>query len=106
MDELEALRQKKLQEMQNQALAQNQEIAQVEAQIQQLEQLARTVMDSEAMQRYGTLKTAHPEKAVQALLVLAQLVQSQRLKNLDDEGFKEILRQLDTGKKDFTITRK
>ncbi|NOZ80148.1 MAG: hypothetical protein GXP63_00625 [DPANN group archaeon] len=109
MDELEALRQKKLAEMQQQAEMQSQaqqEASQLQAQIEQLEQLARTVLSPEAMQRYAALKLAHPETAVQSLLVIAQLVQAKRLKHLDDAGFKDILRTLGTSKKDITITRR
>lgn len=83
-----------------------QEEVQLQQQIQQLEVIVKRVMTKEAISRYGNLKTAHPEKAVQALVVLAQLIQQGRIKSIDDNQFKEMLKRLTPERKQFNLTRK
>ncbi|MDI6737997.1 MAG: DNA-binding protein [Nanoarchaeota archaeon] len=101
MDELEAIRQKKLQEMQEPAL---QERIQLRQQVAQIEGAAKLWMDAEAVSRYGTLKAAHPEKALQAAILIAQFVQSGKItKVITDEQLKELLIYLDEKKKETKI---
>ena len=71
--------------------------------IQQLETIARQVLTKEALQRYGNIKAAHPEKAAQLLLVIGQAVQSGQINKIDDDQLKEILIKLTPEKKDFKI---
>ena len=101
-DNIEAIRQRKLEELQN-AQAQQAEIQQ---QVQALENFVKSKLTKEALVRYGNLKTAHPEKAVQLLAVLGQLLQTQNIKQVNDEQLKDLLRRLEPPKKDFKITRK
>lgn len=103
MDELEELRQRKLQEM---MASQQDEQAQLQQQISQLESMVKAVMTKEAIVRFGNIKAAHPEKAVQVLVVLAQLLQAGQLKAVDDEKLKEILAKMQPEKKGFNIRRK
>ncbi|MFC1705038.1 DNA-binding protein [Nanoarchaeota archaeon] len=108
MDELEELKKKKIQELQQrqqQALQhQAQEEAQLQQQIEQLEGVVKQFFTKEALQRYGNLKAAHPEKAVQVLVGLGQLVQSGKInQKITDDQLKELLRKIEPKKKDFTI---
>ncbi len=106
MDELEKIKQQKLEDMQKRQMQQVwQEELQLQKQVEQLEAIVRGVMTKEAMQRYGNVKAAHPDKAVQALVVLAQLAQ-QGVQKIDDDKFKEILQRLTPKKKEFRIKRK
>ncbi len=97
MNELEALKRKKLEMMQQQYSAtlesQMQEEQQLHQQIAQLEFAMKQMMSSEALQRYGNVKLAHPEKALQALVVLAQVVQRNHGR-IDDKTLKNVLSQL------------
>jgi len=103
MDELEELRQRKLQDMMG---AQQDEQAQLQQQIYQLESMVKSAMTREAIVRFGNIKAAHPEKAVQVLVVLAQLLQAGQLKAINDEKLKEILAKMQPEKKRFSIRRK
>ena len=92
---LEAIKRKKLESLQQQAQKQAGEETQLQAQIQQLEEIVRRALTKEALQRYGNLKTAHPEKAVQLLVVVANAIQTQNIKAIDDKQLKEILMMMD-----------
>jgi programmed cell death protein 5 len=110
MDELEALKKKKLEELkrqQGEALQkQAEEQAQLEQQIEQLESVVKQVFTKDALSRYGNIKAAHPERAVQLLVVLGQLIQKGKASQINDVQLKEILRKLDQEKKEFHIKRK
>jgi len=107
MDELEKIKQKKLKEIQEKQQEQLQEELQLQQQIQQLEAVVKQFLTKEALQRYGNLKTAHPEKAIQILVILSQLIQQGKIKiKVDDQQLKEILKQITPGKKEFKIKRK
>jgi len=106
MDELEEIRRRKLEELQRKQIQQQfQEDAQLRQQVEQLEQAVRQSLTKEALQRYGNLKTAHPEKAVQLLVILAQLIQG-GAERIDDEMMKKILIRLAPQKKEFKLNRK
>ena len=109
MDELEKIRKKKLEQLQNmqQGNIQNQmqEDAQAQQQIEQLEILVKQKLTREALQRYGNVKAAHPEKAVQLLVILAQAIQQGQIDKVDDTTLKQILIKLTPEKKDFKIKR-
>ncbi|MEA2036184.1 MAG: DNA-binding protein [Nanoarchaeota archaeon] len=104
MDELEEIRKKKLMELQRQQEEQLQSNQQAQAQFEQLEVVVKQFFTKEALERYGNVKAAHPDKAVQIMVVLGQAVQQGQIKNkIDDEQLKAILKQLQTEKKDFKI---
>ena len=110
-DELEELKKKKLMELQKQQQSamqqQMQEEAQLQEQLQQLEAVVKQYLTKEALIRYGNIKAAHPEKQVQLLAVLGQLIQAGQIKEkLTDEQLKEILKKLTPEKKEFKIKRK
>ena len=82
-----------------------QQQAQLQEQIAQLEMAVKQHMTKEAVLRYGSIKAAHPEKAVQSLVVLSQLLQSGRLEKIDDITFKKILEQMAPKKREIKITK-
>lgn len=106
MDELEEIRKRKLEELQRVQQKQIEEELQLQQQIKQLENIVKGVMTKEALERYGNVKTVHPDKAVQVLAVLGQLLQTGKINKIDDEILKEILIKLIPKKKDFKIKRK
>ena len=95
MDELEAFKRRKIEELQRQSLQQNmQEQAQIQQQVDQLEAVVKQIFTKDALARYGNVKTAHPEKAIQLLIVIGQLLQSGKVQQITDDQLKEILKQM------------
>ena len=84
--------------------AQQSEQETVQAQIQQLETLARGHLDAKAFERYTNIKLAHPEKAIQVLALVAQLVQSGK-KQIGDEDLKRFLMMMESPKRETKIKR-
>ena len=89
MDELELLRQKRMQEI---AAAQQQE-NELAHQVSQLESIVRTLLTKKALERFGNIKAAHPETAVKVLAVIGQAIQKGKISKIDDAGLKEILKK-------------
>lgn len=110
-DDVDEIRSKRLADLQKKYLAQQKKELQKQIQLQQqielLESIAKQFMTKEAISRYGNLKAAHPDKAIQAIAIIAQAVESGQLKaKLDDESFKKLLQQLTPEKKEFRFMRK
>jgi len=109
MDELDEIRKRKLEELKKQQVEgmqqQAQEQQQLQQQIQQLETLVKQSFTKEALERYGNLKAAYPERAVQLLVILSQAIQSGQVSKIDDNTLKEILKKITPEKKDFKIKR-
>ncbi len=78
---------------------------QLQQQIRQLDSIARQFLSKEALMRYGTIKTAHPELALQVMVVINQFVQQNRIKQIDDVQLKEILMHLSPKKKEMQIRK-
>lgn len=109
MSELDEIKKKKLEELKQQQGALNQEVQeqlQLQEQIQQLEAVVKQIFTKEALARYGNFKAAHPQKALQLLVVLGQTIQSGQIKTIDDDNLKDILRKLPSEKKSFRIIKK
>lgn len=70
------------------------EMKKFQEQVSVLEKIAKSKMTREAISRYGNLKVAHPEKAVKAIVAIAQAVQSGLNEEIDDVKFKQILIEL------------
>ena len=84
---------------------QAQKQAEAQKQIEVLEKVVKEHFSREALQRYGKLKSAHPEKAIKTISVIVQLIQQGYIKKqLTDEEFKGILIQIEE-KKEFNIRR-
>ncbi|MBM3199849.1 hypothetical protein FJZ53_02840 [Candidatus Woesearchaeota archaeon] len=110
-DELEAIRQRRLEELQQQMSFQQSEALKQQAQLQKqiavLETVAKQAMSKEAVIRYGNLKAAHPEKALQLIAIIAQAIQQGQLnEQITDEKLKNLLIQLEPPKKEFKMTKK
>jgi len=82
-----------------------QQQAQFRQQVEQLEMIVKQKLTKKALERYGNIKSAHPEKAIQLLAVIGQGIQSGQINEIDDDQLKEILIKLTPEKKDFKIKR-
>jgi programmed cell death protein 5 len=105
-DELEAIRKRKLIELQ-QRLLQEQEAAEAQKKFEMEKQaILRRILTPEARQRLTNLKMVKPEFASQLELQLIQIVQQGRMSiPIGDEQLKEILRRLQMDKKEIRIRR-
>ena len=84
-----------------------QEQLKLQQQLAQLESSAKQYMTKEAIQRYGNLKVAHPQKALEVIMLLAQLIQNGQLKDkVDDYALKEFILKTQQQKKEFKLMRK
>lgn len=106
-EELEALRKKRLLELQRR-LSQEQQQIQAQQQVEMRKQaLLRRILSSDARQRLTNLKMVKPEFAEQIELQLIQLAQSGRLKiPVTNQQLKEILAQLQPQRRDIKIRRR
>ena len=84
---------------------QSQEEEQMKQQIEQLEAIVKQALTKEALERYGNLKAAFPDRAVQLLVILTQAIQSGQVTRIDDNTLKEILKKITPEKKDIKIKR-
>lgn len=105
-EELEALRKKKLVELQ-QRLAQEQQKVQMQQQIEMQKQaLLRQILTAKARQRLTNLKMVKPDFAEQLELQLIQLAQQGRVNiPITDEQLKDILIKLQPPRRDIKIRR-
>ncbi len=79
----------------------------LQKQIQQIEAQAQSYMTKEAVTRYGTLKSAHPDKAIQAAVLISQLASQNQIKEkITDQQFKSLLMRLEPEKRETKIIRK
>ena len=105
--DIDEIRKRKMEEIQAQMNAQQnqglQEEIQLQQQIQALENVLKQKLTKEALQRYGNLKIAHPEKAIQVLAIIGQ--NAKQINEINDSQFKELLKKMDGGKKDINIKR-
>ncbi|KYK23296.1 hypothetical protein AYK21_02820 [Thermoplasmatales archaeon SG8-52-2] len=109
-EELENLKRKKLQEMQEQAAYQEQMEQQEEQQKQFEEQkktILRAILSNEARERLGRIKIARPEMAESIENQLIMLAQSGKLKNkINDEELRMLLSKVLPKKRDIKIKRR
>lgn len=106
-DEAEAIKRRKLEELQQQALADEQARQQkVEFEIQK-QQILRALLSSEARERLTRVKMARKEEGEQIEMLLIQLYQQGKItKQVDDAMLKQILEKALMGnKKEFKIRR-
>lgn len=111
MDEdLEKLRKKRLQELQQQMSSQD-ALEEQELQTQEFEeqkkQILRAILTTQARERLGRIKVARPEMAEEIEKQLILLAQSGRLKNkINDEQLRMLLSKLIPKKRDIKIKRR
>lgn len=83
------------------------EQAQLQQQIAALDNMAKQYLTAQALSRYGSIKAAHPEKAIQVMVVITQSVQNGQMKEkMTDEQLKELLLRLEKPRKEFRMVRK
>ncbi len=104
-DELEAIRQKKIAELQQQALKdQAEEKAAADAQAQK-EAILRQILTSEARARLSNIKMVKPQFAEQIELQLIQLAGTGRLRGqVTDDQLKALLKQLQDRERERKVT--
>lgn len=86
--ELEDLKKKRMADL-------KQAEAETTQQLEAIEGVVKAHLTKEALQRYGTLKLAHPETATQLIMAVAHAIDAGRLRGmLGDEQLKEALQQL------------
>lgn len=104
-EELEAIRQKKLADLQNQAAqqqAQEQQAAEVDA---QKDTILRQILTPEARARLTNIRMVKPQMAEQIELQLIQLAGSGRLKGrVTDDQLKGLLLQLQGKERERKVT--
>lgn len=110
MSTLDEIRKKKLEDLmrlqQEKLQEQAEQQAQMQQQIEYMESVVRQFLTKDALARYGNLKTAHQEKALQLLIVLFQAIQKGQVKGkIDDSTLKKILEQLTPKKREIKIKR-
>ena len=99
LDELMQLQQERLRQ-------QSDEQSQIQQKIEYVEGLVKPFLSREALERYGNLKTAHQEKAMQLIFVLYQAIQKGQIQGkIDDPTLKKLLEQLNPKKKEISIKR-
>ena len=96
MDELAAMRKQRAALLRAQ-IQQQQENAEVSQQIAEAETVIKRYFTPEALQRFGNIKAAHPERATRIIAIIAQAIQNGQLKSaISDDQFKGLLEQLKT----------
>jgi programmed cell death protein 5 len=111
MDDIEAIRKKKLRELQQQqqpTFSQDEyEEAQQKEYDDQKKMILRAILTDDARERLGRIKAARPEMADNLENQLIMLAQSGRLKNkINDEQLRELLSKILPKKRDITIRRR
>ena len=103
-DELEAIRQRKLAALQEQALRKQQEEERRQQAEAQIQAILRGVLTEEARARLQNIKLVKPELAQAVEYQLATLAQSGRLQNkITDEQLKALLKQIQEKKRETKI---
>jgi len=106
-EEIEELRRRRMLELQ-QRIAQEQQRAQVEQQIEiQKQAILRRILTPDARRRLNNLKMVKPEFTSQLEIQLIQLVQAGKVQTpITDPQLKEILVRLQAQRRDIKITRR
>jgi programmed cell death protein 5 len=107
-DELEAIKRRRLEQMQHQQAGAQYQAAQQQAQQQQVDEakqtILRQILTPDARERLTSLKLARPQLAEQVEMQLISLAQSGRLQTMiDDAKLKVLLQQIQPKKREMTI---
>ena len=110
-DELEKLRKKRLQDLQQQTISeeslQQQQDEQQEEHEKQKQAIIRSVLTPEARERLGRVKVARPEVVDNIERQLIMVAQGGQLKTkITDEQLRGLLSQIIPKKRDITIRRR
>jgi programmed cell death protein 5 len=106
-EELESLRRKRLQELQQQAaLQENMQEEQQNQFEEQKKMVLRGILTNDARQRLGRIKVARPDVAQAIENQLIMFAQSGQLKNkIDDKQLQMLLKKIIPKKRDIKIKR-
>lgn len=107
-DELEEIKRRRLEQMQQQQAGAQYQAAQQQAQQQQVDEakqtILRQILTPDARERLTSLKLARPQLAEQVEMQLISLAQSGRLQTMiDDAKLKVLLQQIQPKKREMTI---
>lgn len=107
-DELEEIKRRRLEQMQQQQAGAQYQAAQQQAQQQQADEakqtILRQILTPEARERLTSLKLARPQLVEQVEMQLISLAQSGRLQTMiDDAKLKVLLQQMQPKKREMTI---
>ncbi len=109
-EELDALRRKRLAELQMQLESeqQNADIKRRNAEVQaQMQTVLRTILTPEARERLAALRMARPELVADVEQQLFMLAQQGRInRKIDDNTLKDLLSRIIPKKREITIERK
>jgi programmed cell death protein 5 len=105
--ELEALRKKRLAELQSDQLAQQQQEEQKRQIENQRQLILKGILTNEARERLARIKLAKPDYAVNLENQLISLAQTRRVsEKISDDQLKQLLKQLTQTKRESKITFK
>ncbi len=107
-DELEEIKRRRLEQMQQQQAGAQYQAQQQQAQQQQVDEakqtILRQILTPDARERLMSLKLARPQLAEQVEMQLISLAQSGRLQTIiDDAKLKVLLQQIQPKKREMTI---
>ena len=105
--ELEAIRQRRMAELQQQAQSQASQQEQAQRMEAQKQGVLRQILTPEARDRLANIRLANPQMAESVEMQLIQLAQSGRLRGvIDDTMLRNILAQIDPQRREITIERR
>lgn len=105
-DELDEIRQRKLAQMQESMVRQQEVQEQGKALDAQKELIIKQILTSEAKSRLTNIKLANPEFAEQIEYLLMKLYQTGQINKIDDSQLKKILVKITGRKREIKIIRK
>lgn len=77
---------------------------QLQQQLENIETLAKQALTKQAIERYGNIKAANPELAIQIAIFISQQANNIKEK-ITDEQFKEFLKKIQKPKRETKIIR-
>ncbi len=105
-EELEEIRRRRLLELQQRLVEEQQQVQARQRLETQKQALLRRILTPEARQRLTNLKMVRPEFAAQLELQLIQIAQQGKMNlPVTDEQLKDILRRLQPGRREIKIRR-
>jgi len=105
-DELDEIRQRKMQQLQEDIARQRETEEESRAMEAQKELILKQILTNEAKSRLTNIKLANPEFANQIEYLLIRLYQTGQVRRIDDQQLKTVLAKISGKKKDIKIIRK